>query len=316
MALNYYCIDAGSQYCPCHLAKTENCLICSMMQGKEICDCRWQGICVYQEYMWADGKIEERKTIPASVVEKNFLTDKLVIIKIFIPLDSLVRELNQPGTFVFLRSEGSPEYYDVPLCVMDIDESNKILSFAVNIVGPKTKAIIMSDSMVLMRGPYWNGLLGLKHIKSSYSKHWLIIGRGIGQASIISVVKNLLRGNNNITVLLDSGTLKINIAEGELKKIGVIPQEFELNNAFYKKRLREIIEKNAVDFVYSSGSDIQHMFIQNILNKLSRRIPLIASNNHQLCCGEGICGSCETLIDGELIHFCKVQLGSENVLGG
>ncbi|MDN5300724.1 MAG: hypothetical protein PWQ60_238 [Thermoanaerobacteraceae bacterium] len=316
MTLNYYCIDAGSQYCPCHLAKTDNCLICSMLQGKDTCDCKWQGICVYQEYIWAGGKIEERKLLSVPVIEKNFVTDKLVTIKIFIPSASLVRDYNQPGAFAFLRPENSLEYYDVPLCVMDVDESKKIINFAVNIVGPKSKAIARSENKVLIRGPYWNGLFGLKHIKSSYNKHWLIIGRGIGQASIIPVVKNLLRGNNKITVLLDCGNIKVNLAEDELKKLGITPQEFDLNTTFHKMRLREIIEKDGVDFVYSGGSDVQHKFIQNVLNKLSFSIPLIISNNHQLCCGEGVCGSCETLIDGELIHFCKIQLRSEQVLGG
>jgi len=304
MALNYYCIDAGSPYCPCHLAKTDNCLICSMLQGKDICDCKWQGICVYQEYIWANGNIEERKLISAPLVEKKFISDKLVTLKITLPQASLVRDYNQPGAFAFLRPENSLEYYDVPLCVMDVDESDKSLSFAVNVIGPKSKAIARAENRVLVRGPYWNGLFGLKHIKSSYNKHWLIIGRGIGQASIIPVVKNLMRGNNKITVLLDPGSIGIGI------------QEFDLNNTFQKIRLRELMEKVGMDFVYSCGSDAQHKLIQNVLNKLGCSIPLIISNNHQLCCGEGVCGSCEAMLDGELIHFCKIQLGSERVLGG
>lgn len=316
MALNYYCIDAGSPYCPCHLAKTNNCLICSILQGKENCDCNWQGVCVYQEFIWANGKIEERKLLSAPMVEKKFIHDRLVTFKIEISSDSLIRAYNQPGAFAFLRPVNSLEYYDVPLCVMDVDESKKYLSFAISIIGPKSKAIARAENSVLVRGPYWNGLFGLKYIKSSYNKNWLIIGRGIGQASLIPVVKNLLRGNNRITVLLDPGNVKTNLAEEELCKYGVDFNVFDLNNTFHKIRLKEIIEKSEVDFIYSGGSDVQHKLLQNVINKIGYKIPLVISNNYQLCCGEGICGSCESMIDGELIHFCKIQLGSEQVLGG
>ncbi|MCR4430667.1 MAG: sulfide/dihydroorotate dehydrogenase-like FAD/NAD-binding protein [Tepidanaerobacteraceae bacterium] len=316
MAFNYYCIDAGSQYCPCYLAKTDNCLICSILQGKEYCDCKWQGICVYQEYIWANGKIEERKSLCVTIAEKKYINDRLFTLTIEIPSDSLIRAYNQPGAFAFLRPANFLEYYDVPLCVMDVDESKKHLTFAINIIGPKSKALAISENAILIRGPYWNGLFGLKHIKSSYNKNWIVIGRGIGQASLLPVVKNLLRGNNRITVLLDPGNLKVNLVEKEINKLGIEFQVFDLNSSFHKIRLKEIIEKSETDFIYSCGSDAQHKFIQNVLNKVGYKIPLVISNNYQLCCGEGICGSCESMIDGELIHLCKIQLGSEQVLGG
>lgn len=316
MAFNYYCIDAGSPYCPCRLAKTDDCLICSMLQGKDTCDCRWQGICVYQEYIWAREKIEKRQLTYAPIVEKKFVSDKLFFIRLSLPLASMIRDYNQPGAFAFLRNEDLPEYYDLPLCVMDLDEQAKQMVFAVNIVGPKSKALAESRDRVLIRGPYWNGIFGLKHIKSSVNKHWLLVGRGIGQVSLILLVKNLMRGNNKITALLDPGNLKVNLAEEALKKMGVNIQDIVLNNTFYKSQFKKMLEKDTIDFLYSGGSDIQHKYINSILNKLDRKVPLIICNNHQLCCGEGVCGSCETLIDDELIHFCKIQLASEKVLGG
>ncbi|NFG18899.1 sulfide/dihydroorotate dehydrogenase-like FAD/NAD-binding protein, partial [Clostridium botulinum] len=42
------CIDAGSEYCPCHLAETGDCILCSQLSGKKFCDCiNWKGVCIY-----------------------------------------------------------------------------------------------------------------------------------------------------------------------------------------------------------------------------------------------------------------------------
>ena len=66
------CIDAGSEYCPCYLAETDDCIICSHLQGKEFCDCNWNGVCVYQDFCWLNEKKKDiRKTIEAQIVDKN-----------------------------------------------------------------------------------------------------------------------------------------------------------------------------------------------------------------------------------------------------
>ena len=45
------CIDVGSENCPCYLALTGDCLICSRLQGKDYCGCNWAGVCVYNEFI-------------------------------------------------------------------------------------------------------------------------------------------------------------------------------------------------------------------------------------------------------------------------
>ena len=39
----YKCVDAGSENCPCDLAVTGDCLTCSRLLGKDVCDCDWKG---------------------------------------------------------------------------------------------------------------------------------------------------------------------------------------------------------------------------------------------------------------------------------
>lgn len=67
------CIDAGSEYCPCHLAETGDCILCSQLSGKKFCDCiNWKGVCIYQEFIWNGKKAkEERETYLGKIIKKR-----------------------------------------------------------------------------------------------------------------------------------------------------------------------------------------------------------------------------------------------------
>jgi hypothetical protein len=59
--------------------------------------------------------------------------------------------------------------------------------------------------------------------------------------------------------------------------------------------------------IYSGGSDEQHLNILNYMDLYNNEAYLAVSNNNTICCGEGICGSCEVQIDGQKVRSCKVQ---------
>jgi hypothetical protein len=78
------CVDAGTDYCPCYLAETNNCLICSQLQGKVFCDCiNWKGVCIYQEFVWNGNKMKEpRENVPVSILEKRFINENILFLKL------------------------------------------------------------------------------------------------------------------------------------------------------------------------------------------------------------------------------------------
>ncbi|ADL07907.1 sulfide/dihydroorotate dehydrogenase-like FAD/NAD-binding protein [Thermosediminibacter oceani] len=316
MALNYQCIDAASPYCPCYLAEINSCIVCSIVQGKETCDCRWQGFCVYQEFIWnGRRKKEPRRTLEVKIIEKRTVTNNLIVFKVSLPFPILSREYSQPGTYAFLRAVNSPCYFEFPLCVMDTDDDKNALTFAMQIIGPKTRNLAQENRILLLRGPYYNGIFGLKHIKSSVNKKCLLIGRGIGQASLVLVAKTLVRGGNDITAFLDPGAINCNPVRELLESLGVRVHVFEFSGSSYKKYLGELIENGGYEIIYSGGSQIQHNMIKNLVEKSGRKIALAVSNNAKMCCGEGVCGSCETLTGGERLRLCKVQTDIHNVMG-
>ena len=68
--INNICVDAGTENCPCSLADTGDCLICSRLNGKDKCDCHWAGLCIYNEFIQNDGKIRnKRRYIEAEIVK-------------------------------------------------------------------------------------------------------------------------------------------------------------------------------------------------------------------------------------------------------
>ena len=75
---NKICVDCGSQYCPCHLAYTGDCIKCSLIRGEKTCDCVWQGICVYNEVQHSNEElVNERKEYSCDILEKSEIAENL-----------------------------------------------------------------------------------------------------------------------------------------------------------------------------------------------------------------------------------------------
>lgn len=162
------CVDLGSEYCPCPLALTGDCLICSRLQERsgfdgssermfpsgEDCDCEWSGSCPYTVLVQNGGKVAEgRQEFPVRLVErKDYGEDGSVLV-----LDvgrGLAQKASQPGSFVFLRrvqgedqnrgaaETGSFVYGDTPISVMRADEAEGTIHLAIRREGPKSKMLL------------------------------------------------------------------------------------------------------------------------------------------------------------------------------
>lgn len=319
------CIDAGSEYCPCHLAETGECIMCSQLQGKTFCDCRnWKGVCIYQHFVSnREQKKERRSSFSCEILSVNLLSDSAAIMQIKTS-KTLARELNVPGAYVFLRSPEDPEYYDTPMSVMAVDEANSTLLMAIAVRGIKTKILSRLAGEISVRGPYWNGLLGLKHIKTLRNSNALLVVRGIAQAAAVPVAKKLMQAGNRIKVILDKGRDDLDFAWDYFVAMGCeITACPVLDGKSLKipEEARKYITKRLVDeeikLVYSGGTEKFHEGISSILAALDSDIFFTSSNDAKFCCGEGICGSCHIRLgDGTRIKTCKTQLSPAQLLGG
>ena len=316
------CVDAGTEYCPCHLAETGDCLLCSQLSGKKFCDCiNWKGVCIYQEYMWNHGKAKSgRKIYSCKINKKEDVEKHTVVFSISAPHE-LVKNLTHPGSYVFLRAGKTSQFYDAPISIMDIDIEENLLIVAIEIKGVKTKSInaLNEGDNILVRGPYWNGDLGLRNIYKSKEGTTIMIARGIGQAPMVPVLKKLYSNGNKIIILMDKANYKNTFISKYLElcncivincntlQSGAISEEF-------KKIIDNLFENENINLIHCSGPDILNY---KVLEYIENKAEFSCCNNAKMCCGEGVCGACSTRFKGHKVKkLCKVQIEPKYIFEG
>ena len=309
---NQFCADAGGKYCPCHLAYSGDCIKCSLIRGEKVCDCKWQGICIYTN-MQNDRMVpmEERKELLCKIIERKEIEEHIYLIKIEIP-KYLARELSEPGSYVFLKDKDkvSP-YFNAPISVMDVNEDEGILEVVVVPRGIKTKPLVICDE-INMKAPYFNGIFGIKEIKTCQSEKCLIILDGLSQVNSINVIKRLLRNNNEVKILLNEDGKRLNVVEEKIKEMGLDISLFNLSSK--DKIIKEYIINNNIGFVYSCGLIYFNKQILKLVDNIDEKIKFAIPNNNLICCGEGICGACTVRLNNCRIKSCKAQMNGREFL--
>ena len=309
------CIDVGSEFCPCNLAEMGECILCSQMQGKYLCDClNWKGVCIYQEFLNNGMKAKEgRKRYSSKIVNYYNFNDEFVLVKLSVT-HKLAVDLINPGGYVFLCPD-SEKYFDIPISVMESDTENDILTVAVSIKGLKTKKLLelKTCDTLDIRGPYWNGIFGLKNIEKQKGTDCLILARGIGIAPSIPLIRKLSLNECNIDMVVDNGDFKEKLFKEYLGNYkmnveeGILLENGELS-AFCKKVIDKSIN-SGTKYIHISGADILTFKVIRYLDSLGKKEVLLSCcNNFKICCGEGICGAC-TAKDNKfkVKRYCKVQ---------
>lgn len=306
------CADAGSKYCPCHLAYSGDCIKCPIIRGEGSCNCLWQGVCIYSELQHnRNCKIKQREEHLCDIKELNNIKDNLYLLKIQVPKNILI-DLSSPGAYVLIKSEDkNKDIFNAPISVMDVDFENSILKVMIKSVGIKTKNII-NYNRVWLKGPYFNGIFGIKQIKKAYKENTVVVANGLSQVNCINVVKRLIENKNNVEVFINS---EADILDEVINKLKSFNINIYITNLYQDENfLEDYIKRNNIYLVYSSGSDRFNKFVMKVVDKVDENISLAISNNNLICCGEGICGSCTVNINGEKIKSCKAQIDSRKFL--
>lgn len=295
------------------------------MQGSHFCDClNWKGVCIYQELHDNGNKAkEQRKTYTCKVCEKILYPDDVLLIKFEAP-HKLVIDLARPGSFIFIRSEENV-YFDVPISILESDIEKDIISIMIEIRGIKTKQLlnIESGGNITIRGPYWNGVFGLKNIRKQKNNEALVIARGIGMAPMMPVIDRLVENGNTVTLILDKQPFKEIYVSEWLDKLNIVPQEMNLIEKGElspegKVAIKSIVKYNNISLIHIAGADILTYSVIDFLDSLDRQdIDLSCCNNFKMCCGEGVCGSCTARFSGHRVkRFCKVQASPRGIFEG
>ena len=233
--MNKICADAGTASCPCPLAETGDCLLCSRLAGEDKCDCSWCGLCIYNEFIQNDKVIRNvRGSHKADVLRKIWYTPELLVLVLGVD-KSLALSATSPGSFVFLNGAGTTdwceacsgcvdkEFFSVPVSVMKSDVQKRQLVLALRVISAKTKRIAEAEDYVFLRGVYRNGLLGgeisglesagmplacknssLEGKNSAFAREkWLVFTKGIGISPAINLISGFC-GEKDIDMVIDT----------------------------------------------------------------------------------------------------------------
>lgn len=233
--MNKICADAGTASCPCPLAETGDCLLCSRLAGEDKCDCSWCGLCIYNEFIQNDKVIRNvRNSHKAAVLRKIWYTPELLVLVLGVD-KSLALSATSPGSFVFLNGVGTSndsggrsgcvdkEFFSVPISVMKSDVQKGQLFLALRVISAKTKRIAEAEDYVFLRGVYRNGLLGGEISKSESAempstcknsslegkngvfkrKKWLIFTKGVGISPAINLISGF-HGEKDVDMVIDT----------------------------------------------------------------------------------------------------------------
>ncbi len=307
---NFYdCIDCGTENCPCYLAATGDCLVCSRLAGKDYCDCDWKGVCIYNEFIQGGNKINNiREEFEAEVAElKRYGEDTAVLV-----LDvgkGFALKCSKPGSYVFLKRKEDEEFYNIPISVMKSDIAGGKIHLAVKEMSAKSKRITEEGLHTLfVRGVYRNGILGIKDLiglrgRVDTERKMMIVTKGVGFAPA-ALLLNWIGGRASADIYTDTDKIEEELITEYMpqnlngKRINInLRREFEFKGT---QHLTRIYEEGGYDTLIVLASDYYIEEIGKIL-KIDAR-----SNNFRLCCGEGICGACSYTDDfGRTFKMCK-----------
>ena len=163
-----------------------------MLNKNKTCDCMWQGVCIYNEVKHnKNSPVVQRSEYLCDIESMKVVEDNTYLIRIKIPKE-LSKDLRSPGAYVLIkRKDKESDIFSAPISVMDVDLDKNILEVIVRPIGIKTKGII-NFNQVYIKGPYFNGLFGIKDIKSTSKSNCLIILNGLSQVNSINVIRRLI----------------------------------------------------------------------------------------------------------------------------
>jgi NAD(P)H-flavin reductase len=316
--MNVYakCSNYATDTCPCVLAESGHCIVCSMCRGEDFCDCQnTVSFCIMQELKNNGGKAKDQHHImKCTVLYEKIYDDTVKLLRLSVP-DGRAKEFQRIGAFVFVRAKENT-FYDVPISVLYKDFDTDSVELMIKLQGVKTECFrdLNKGDTVFLRGPYLNGIQGLRALVSVHDKDALVICRGIGLFPSLHAISELKKNNNRIKIYLDSGDMNKSLLhaakdlfELEIEELSIYDDKGEISPLVYK--IIDDAVKNDTGIIHLGMSNYLIKRLVDYVEKTDGDMQLSCINNSHMCCGEGICGACTVNTDSrQIVHLCKEQM--------
>lgn len=313
----FQCIDAGTLHCPCYLAMTGDCLTCSRLQGKDCSQCNWKGVCIYNEFIQGNKKINNaRKNFEAKILEINEYKENLIVFKLDVGRGFALK-CSKPGTYVFVGNPTLEHEYMAPISITKSDTDTGIIHLAIKIISTKTKGLVMAEETLLLRGPYGNGIqgtIGGTGGLGGEKEKTLVITKGIGIAPGIHTA-HYGKNRSNIDFIVDTDKIDKKFVEDYLEydeslqnTIGTF-RYMNLSQANSYEAIKNLIGTTDYETIMILASDYYVETLSALVKAVKPEANIGVSNNVHICCGEGLCGACAVTSEtGEVLKMCKCHM--------
>ena len=313
------CIDINSKYCPCLLADTNQCIVCNHLKGEATCNCNWSGVCILNEQHWQYKKQQQceepvttRSEEQVEFVIKEQIGQNTYILEFEVTTE-LAEQLKKIGSFVFVHCPNDPHFFNFPINIMKVEGNT--LQVGIETIGPKSLRILAeNNNKLVVRGPYYNGVLGGPWIDNITDGNIILVAGGIGQAPAFPLATKLVSNSNRVMAMLAPGKVGKVFIDKELSAMGAQVHSVLSLRQNGMTMLREWFALKP-DLIVSAGPDAQHYGVIAAMQAAGVNIPMVATNNATMCCGEGICGSClKKTKDNKSIRMCKQQTDFSEII--
>lgn len=307
------CIDNGHEGCPCTLAQSGNCLVCSRLNGGTCDDCSWQGACVYALYE-QNGRqiIQERKNRLLPIKEVRTYGPNL---KVFV-LEAdkgFCQKAGTAGAFVFVKTPETHDWFGAPISVLKSQPDHGLVHLAVCACGPKTNRVLQETKALHVRGVYYNALSGQRGLLLD-PEETFVFAKGVA----IAPLRNYLDGGSRYSRQLQNMYLF-----ADLEKTGMdFFQDYFGDLAVRAVEIRDFAKEGLCSLERLDHLEAQCLgrarinvlaltspyYVSQIQRAVGAGKMILRPTEGNMCCGEGICGAC-TKIDayGRMIRRCKAD---------
>lgn len=307
---NIDCVDSGTENCPCYLAATGDCLVCSRLQGKEYCDCLWKGVCIYNEFIQNNQEINNpRKDFTARIVSKSQYLDDLYVFTLEVGRGFALKAA-APGSYVFLQAPNHQNYYHTPISIMQVDTESGFITVLIKSISAKTKAICNENENLIVRGVYRGGISEISKITGRFNRivpdsKVLIFTKGVGFAPAINLL-NWAGQNTETEIIIDNDKICDQVIWDHLQPTTANQVTLKSLQDCLNSPLAEKISEGEYTTVVVLASAYFIEEIKKIVLQLPNPPIFVHSNNANICCGEGICGACCCVdANGNVHKKCK-----------
>ena len=191
------CDVCNSEICPCILATLQECMICSHLQAnKESCDCDWQKVCVYLNYLHNGTIIPKVLTMTGTVLlrclklrEDIFLLYLAVSPELFDKLSSLDK--------VYFCSSISAKSYRVSAVILQKYPAHHVVSLGIKTSLLDERLLTSKHLSYYLETTGRTTVLGLAPLAKTSNGKILIIAEGLGELMVPALVQNFLAGKGN-----------------------------------------------------------------------------------------------------------------------